>query len=140
MRNWAEQQEYEKQVRLDWLGELSDTGLGINQAADRVGIGSATLHKMAARLGVKFKMSRLGAKSREVEYKYHAARGLTMMETANAMGVSYWAVTKAKSTYSIKFTEGREKAPPPPKRGAKSPPMTMADFAKLENAAMRSRM
>lgn len=52
LRTWAEQQEYERQVRREWLQSIADTGMSQSEAARHLGVDRASLLRMCQRSGV----------------------------------------------------------------------------------------
>jgi hypothetical protein len=73
-----------------------------------------------------------------------AARGLTRAQSATETGISYntvaWLAKERRITLR-RTANGQCAAPRPPKSHGDIPktPVTMADFARIENAAMRRR-
>lgn len=51
-RTWAQQQEYELQVRREWLQSIADTGMSQSEAARQLGMDRTVLFRMCQRIGV----------------------------------------------------------------------------------------
>jgi len=63
-RTWAQQQEYERQVRREWLQSVADTGMSKSEAARYLGMDRGGLFKMCKKSGVVIDGARRQAQAR----------------------------------------------------------------------------
>lgn len=155
-RTWQEQREAEKAVvtamRKEWLEGLARDHSSRADIAKTLGVPRAWVYKLARRCGAVLpKAEKLGRAPNLTPERLRefADQGMTLKQTASALGCQYNNLSAKARAFGIKFKSGRpgpapktpkkKIATPKPPAPAPQPTMTMAEFAARENAAMRRR-
>lgn len=125
----------ETRIDLDALADMLRKGATRREAMDRFKVCRATVEHWAKRLGLTFNRDRKG---RPVDFPralfVQAARdGMTTRQAADRIGCHIHLVRRRAEELGLKFCRER----PVPKPRAAFVPTTMADFARMENAALR---
>lgn len=139
IRTWAEQRRAELALRKEWLDGLSQQFETQSDLARSLGMKRSSLQDIAQRCGATLP-EKEGAgdqppRTCRASLQDCAKRGLSKAETARELGVSATAITQRAKKFGIKFTY---KGSTPTKKPVEKPkPMTLADYAAIENAQMR---
>lgn len=115
--NWQErwasitQEMHTKRAAL--LQEMIDCKMSRSQAASILGKATHSISHMVERYSLnwpRFQEVKRGNRGFRVEdYKSYARQGLTKMQTAQAMGVTWNSVDQMSHRHKIKFKDGRRK-------------------------------
>lgn len=147
---WAELKKIETKRRREWLSEQAKRFGSIKEMASDIGLSRTSLTTMAKSLGVRLPKGKRGCaagyrnEAKAERYRQCAEDGLTAPEAAKVLEVDVSAVYQAQDRYGIRFKPARHGPKPLPPAANAAPsnngaPMTMADFARLENEAMKKR-
>lgn len=147
MKTWQEYLEHEQDERRKFLQSALEKHGTYTAAADALEMDRAYFYRLRRKHGLERADTDADRRSRRKAYADCAAAGLTQAETAEKLGVTRSSVENAAWRYGIRFKPAKrgpakgvapqKPAPEPKSQPAPKKPMTPADYAAAENAAMR---